>query len=196
MSGRASSAGFGELLFGTSFPSIAGDRRRQAAVAIWVAAAVCFAIGYAPAAPNSLSQPNAYLGLLGLSILWWIREAFREDRRGARAAIAIATARVGLLWVVVVGLVAFASAVSLVAPDDAAWIVGWWIVAAALAVLGGFIWQRERRQHLALIGVCAGLLIAFGSLAGYAVGGTATIVTVIGVPTGLALLYLSGRSAA
>jgi len=196
MNGQATSGGLTQLLFGSSVPDIAGDRRRQAAVVVWVVAAICFAIGFAPAAPHSLSQPSAYLGTIGFSIVWWIREAFREDRRGVRTAIAIATARVGLFWIAILALVAFASLVALAAPDNLAWVAGWWIASAALAVLGGFVWQRERRQHLALVGVCAGLLIAFGSLAGYAVGGDATIVTVIGVPVGLAVLYVSGRSAA
>lgn len=161
-----------------------------------MAAAICFAIGFAPAASHALTHPSTFLATVLFSIGWWIRGALREDRRGARAAVMVATARVGLLWLVILAFLAFSSLVGLFAPDDVAWTAGWWIASAALAVLGGFLWQRERQQHLALLGVCAGLLIAFGSLAGYEAGGTATIVTVIGVPAGLVLLYASGRSAA
>lgn len=196
MSGQATNAGLAELLLGPTRPSIAGDRRRQAAVAIWTIAIVCLAIGFAPAASHALTQPSTFLGTILFSFGWWIREALREDRRGARAAAMIATARVGLLWLLLLGFLAFSALVGLVAPDDIAWTAGWWIASAALAVIGGLVSQTERRRHLALVGVCAGLLVAFGSLAGYAAGGTATIVTVIGVPAGLGLLYVSGRSAA
>jgi hypothetical protein len=123
-----------------------------------------------------------------------LREAAREERRGVRAAMTIATVRVGVFWALIFGFYAVARLVALVASDDIAWLAGWWIAATGLTVLGGFVWLRERRQHLALVGVCAGLLIAFGSLAGYAAGGVATIVTVIGVPVGLVMLYVSGRS--
>lgn len=49
---------------------------------------------------------------------------------------------------------------------------------------------------LALVGVCAGHLAAFGPLAGYAIRSTATLVIVGAVPAGLGLLYPWGRSRA
>jgi hypothetical protein len=93
MTGQATNAGLAEVLFGPTRSSIAGDRRRQAAVAIWVTAVVCFAIGFAPGASHQLTQPSMFLGTILFSIVWWIREALGEDRRGARAAVMIATAR-------------------------------------------------------------------------------------------------------
>jgi hypothetical protein len=193
VSEQVTSGRFVELMLGSSV-DITGDRRRQVAVVIWVVAAVCFAFGFAPVALNAPSQTSPWIFTILFSIVFWLREAAREERRGARAAMAIATVRVGVFWALIFGFYALARLVALVAPDDIAWLAGWWVAAAGLTVLGGFVWLRERGQHLALVGVCAGLLIAFGSLAGYAAGGVATIVTVIGVPVGLVILYISGRS--
>jgi hypothetical protein len=193
VSEQVTSGRFVELMLGSSV-DITGDRRRQVAVVIWVVAAVCFAFGFAPVALNAPSQTSPWIFTILFSIVLWLREAAREERRGVRAAMTIATVRVGVFWALIFGFYAVARLVALVASDDIAWLAGWWIAATGLTVLGGFVWLRERRQHLALVGVCAGLLIAFGSLAGYAAGGVATIVTVIGVPVGLVMLYVSGRS--
>lgn len=192
MNGQAASGRLRDYLFSSAFPEVGGDRRRQAAVVVWIVAAVCFAIGFGPAG-SSFSHPTAYIAPIAFSITWWLREALREGRRGARAAIAVATARVGTFWILILGIMVFALLVGLVAPDDVAWFAGWWIGTAALALLGGFVYQRERRQPLAVLGLFVGLLVAVGSLAGYAVGGDATVATVIGVPVGLAIFYLSGR---
>jgi hypothetical protein len=183
-------AAVAEGLLGPSRHEIRTDRGKQASVALWLGAVVCFAVGLAARGPQE-PQPYRLVWLLVLSAGLAAASVSADVRRGAVTALAIALVRLALFWGVLAAIVLLAAVLALVVPTDDGWLAVAWLATAVLLVVGEMAWDRTRR--MAIAGVLAGLVAAFGSLALWA-GGDDPIVAVVGVPAGLALLYASTRT--